>query len=85
MEATNLPHQAPFIQKTFIQKGDVKMKIKEIREIAKTWGVDTRTHRSKLDIIRAIQVSEGYLPCFRTDDNCDNDCLWKDDCTNHKY
>lgn len=61
------------------------MKIQEIREIAKARGVDIRTRSSKQDIIRTIQVSEGNSPCFRTDDSCDNDCLWKEDCTNHKH
>ena len=60
------------------------MIIQEIRELAMTSGVDTRTYRSKQDMIRAIQVSEGNSPCFQTDETCYNDCLWKEDCTNHK-
>jgi hypothetical protein len=58
------------------------MKIQEIRQIAKTWGVDAAVVRSKQDIIRNIQINEGYEPCFRTKDTCENDCLWKKDCTN---
>jgi hypothetical protein len=38
------------------------MKIHEIRVIAKTWGVDASVGRSKQDIIRDIQVSEGNSP-----------------------
>ncbi len=56
------------------------MKIQEIRKIAKPWGVDVRIGRSKQDIIRDIQIREGYSPCFRTKENCDSDCLWKTDC-----
>ena len=44
------------------------MKIQEIREIARQWGVNARIGRSKQDIIRDIQIREGYSPCFRTKD-----------------
>ena len=60
------------------------MKLQEIRQIAKTWGVDAGVRRTKQDIIRDIQISEGYDPCFRTKDACENECLWKKDCTNHR-
>ncbi|MCX5844971.1 MAG: hypothetical protein NTW12_01225 [Deltaproteobacteria bacterium] len=60
------------------------MKIQEIREIAKSWGVDTKVSRSKQDIIRDIQIIEGNSPCFRTIETCGNNCLWKKDCTNGK-
>ena len=56
------------------------MKMQEIRKIAKNWDVDTKVIRSKQDIIRDIQISEGNAPCFRTREECENDCLWKDDC-----
>ncbi|HBH87555.1 MAG TPA: SAP domain-containing protein [Syntrophaceae bacterium] len=58
------------------------MRLQEVREIAKTWGVNTGARRTKQDIIRDIQVHEGYEPCFRTKDSCESDCLWKKDCTN---
>jgi hypothetical protein len=67
-----------------IKKGGSCMKIQEIHKIAKMWGVDTKAGRSKQDIIRDIQVSEGHSPCFHTKDTCDQDCLWKKDCIN-KY
>jgi hypothetical protein len=60
------------------------MKLQEIRQIAKTWGVDAGVRRTKQDMIRDIQIIEGYEPCFRTKDTCDNECLWKKDCTNHR-
>jgi len=60
------------------------MKLQEIREIASTWGVDVKVGRSKQDIIRDIQITEGYSPCFRTKESCEEDCLWKKDCTNKK-
>ncbi|MCX5855509.1 MAG: SAP domain-containing protein [Deltaproteobacteria bacterium] len=61
------------------------MKLQEIRKIAEAWGVDARKGRIKQDIIRDIQKAEGYSPCFRTKDTCDeNDCLWKKECTSNK-
>ena len=60
------------------------MKLQEIRVIAKSWGVDAGTSRTKQDIIRDIQIREGYSPCYRTKETCENDCLWKKDCTNDK-
>ncbi|MFH1081170.1 MAG: SAP domain-containing protein [Pseudomonadota bacterium] len=59
------------------------MKIQQIREIARPWGVDVRIGRSKQDIIRDIQIREGYSPCFGTKEICDYDCLWKTDCLNN--
>ncbi len=56
------------------------MKIQEIRKIAKLWGIDTRVGRSKLEIIRDIQIKEGNDPCFKTKETCESDCLWKSDC-----
>ena len=56
------------------------MKMRDIREIAKGWGVNIKVGRSKQDIIRDIQIREGYSPCFRTKEICENDCIWKDDC-----
>jgi len=56
------------------------MKIQEVRVIAKQWMVDARIGRSKQDIIRDIQIKEGYSPCFKTKSECDEDCLWKNDC-----
>ncbi|MDO9573826.1 MAG: hypothetical protein Q7I94_02435 [Candidatus Contubernalis sp.] len=57
------------------------MKIKEIRGIARNMNVDARVGRSKQDIIRDIQIQEGYTPCFRTVETCEeNLCLWRGDC-----
>jgi len=71
--------------KVIIHKGGIAiMKIQEIREIAKTWGVNARIGRSKKDIIREIQVKEGYSPCFKTRETCESDCMWKADCLGKK-
>ena len=56
------------------------MKMQQIRGIARAWGIDVRVGRSKLDIIRDIQVKEGYSPCYGTKLECEYDCLWKPDC-----
>jgi hypothetical protein len=60
------------------------MKMQEVRSIAKQWDVDIRVGRSKQDIIRDIQVKEGYSPCYRTKTECESDCLWKGDCLSRK-
>jgi hypothetical protein len=62
------------------QLGDISMKMQEIRPIAKKWGVNSKVGRSKQDMIRDIQIMEGYSPCYHTKDECENDCLWKADC-----
>jgi hypothetical protein len=56
------------------------MKMQEVRAIAQKWGVDIRIGRTKQAIIRDIQVKEGYSPCYRTKDACEENCLWKPDC-----
>lgn len=56
------------------------MKMQEIREIARQWDVNARIGRSKLEVIREIQIREGFSPCFRTKETCEQDCLWKSDC-----
>ncbi|MBN1829444.1 MAG: SAP domain-containing protein [Deltaproteobacteria bacterium] len=57
------------------------MKIQEIRKIAKQWNVDARIGRDKADVIRDIQMREGYTPCFGTKAECDEYvCLWREDC-----
>jgi hypothetical protein len=58
------------------------MKMQEVRQIAKKWGVDIKVGRSKQDIIRDIQIKEGYSSCYRTKEECEEDCLWKTDCLN---
>jgi hypothetical protein len=60
------------------------MKMQEIREIARQWNVNARIGRSKQEIIREIQVREGYSACFRTREVCESDCLWRDDCLSGK-
>jgi hypothetical protein len=59
------------------------MKMHEIRQLARPWGVDIRVGRSKQDIIRDIQIREGYSPCYGTKEACEYDCLWKSDCLNN--
>ena len=57
------------------------MKMQEIKKIAKNWNVDTRIGRSKAEVIRDIQIREGFTPCYGTKESCDeNKCLWRDDC-----
>ena len=60
------------------------MKMQDVRKIAETWGVDASVTRSKGDIIRDIQIREGYSPCFESKKACDSICLWKADCLRKK-
>jgi len=58
------------------------MKMDEIRKKAQKMGIDVRGKRKKADLIRAIQVQEGNLPCFDSGfDACDQvRCCWREDC-----
>jgi hypothetical protein len=56
------------------------MKIQDVRVIARQWGVNAKIGRSKQDIIRDIQIKEGFTPCFKSKTECDEVCLWKPDC-----
>jgi len=67
------------LDKLSIKRRYGPMRIQEIRKIAKQWGIDT-TARNKQELILQIQSSEGNDPCFQTRQECENDCLWKEDC-----
>jgi hypothetical protein len=57
------------------------MKMHEVIEIAKRWGIPFKVGVSKEKLIQAIQVKEGYQPCFRQQSVCDEKgCLWIADC-----
>lgn len=58
------------------------MKIQQIREIARQYGV-VSGRQDKIELIRAIQRTEGNFDCFATARGgvCDRyDCLWRADC-----
>ena len=58
------------------------MKINDIKEIAKRHNIKT-TKANKVDLIRAIQLSEGNQDCFGNNGSgeCGQEqCLWKEDC-----
>lgn len=57
------------------------MKMNEILTIAKNRGIPFKFGLSKEKLIHAIQINEGYDPCFRRKAGCDEEnCLWMDDC-----
>jgi hypothetical protein len=57
------------------------MKMPEIVEIAKKWGIPFKVGLSKAELIWAIQKKEGYTACFQRNSSCTGEgCLWKDDC-----
>jgi hypothetical protein len=57
------------------------MKMQDIKKIAENWNVSTRLGRTKAEVIRDIQVREGFTPCYGITKKCgQTDCLWKKDC-----
>jgi len=58
------------------------MKLQEVKRIAKKMGLDT-AKLTKDELIRAIQVEEGNVPCFGVGKaaECGQPvCLWREDC-----
>ena len=64
------------------KKGDKAMKMNEIREKAKAFGIKVMATTKKADLIRQIQKVEGNYDCFGTaKDNCDQlECCFREDC-----
>jgi len=61
------------------------MKMKEIIVIAKNLDIPFKIGMSKDKLIHAIQIKEGYQPCFRREIVCEEkNCLWMDDCISVK-
>ena len=57
------------------------MNMKEIKKIARKIDI-TPGKMNKLELIRSIQVQEGYSPCYQSDQPfCDQyECCWRNDC-----
>lgn len=58
------------------------MNLKDIQSVAKKMGI-TKKNLKKVQLIRAIQSTEGNIPCFATNrvNVCgENNCLWLKDC-----
>lgn len=58
------------------------MKIMEIRDIAKSYGI-TPENIFKTELIKTIQLKEGNFDCYGTayDGICDQvGCRWREDC-----
>lgn len=58
------------------------MNLKEIQSYAKKMGI-TKKDLKKVEMIRAIQIAEGNIPCFATNrvNVCgESNCLWLKDC-----
>lgn len=58
------------------------MKIQQIRESARSFGIDAGS-LDKTHLIRLIQLNEGNFDCFATASEgiCDqSECAWRDDC-----
>ncbi len=59
-----------------------KVKINEVRKLAKEHSIKGVVGKKKADIIREIQLAEGNFDCFGSAGyECDQlDCLWREDC-----
>lgn len=58
------------------------MNMQDIRNIAKEFGLKTGK-KTKIDLVRTIQLTEGNFDCFATASagECDQTgCLWRKDC-----
>lgn len=58
------------------------MNMQEIKALAKKRGVKSGTLK-KVELVQALQISEGNVPCFGTGKSADcgqSECLWKADC-----
>jgi hypothetical protein len=58
------------------------MKLQEIKKVAKKKGLDT-AQVTKDELIRAIQLGEGNVPCFgigKATECGQSTCLWREDC-----
>lgn len=57
------------------------MKMQDVRKIAKSKGINS-FGKSKVALIREIQLAEGNFDCFKTADSyCDQDlCSFRTDC-----
>ena len=57
------------------------MKMQDIRQMAKKLGINS-FGKTKTDLIREIQRTEGYFDCYRTAvDDCDQqECLFRPSC-----
>ncbi len=58
------------------------MNMQEIRVLAKNHGIKS-SRMSKVNLIKAIQLTEGNFSCFASaiNDECDQQqCLWREDC-----
>lgn len=61
------------------------MKIQEVRNIAKKMNINTSSSRTKQDLIRDIQITEGNSPCYKAITDCGiMNCLWRSDCLSKK-
>ena len=56
------------------------MKLVDVRTKAKLVGI-TNPPADRTGLIREIQRYEGFAPCFRTKNKCDQmKCSWRDEC-----
>lgn len=59
------------------------MKMTDVQNKAKQLGIKIKKVK-KADLIRRIQIEEGNMPCFQTENSScgQEDCCWRKDCLN---
>jgi hypothetical protein len=62
------------------------MKMEEVKRKVTEMGLKLTPGMNKSEMIRAIQVAEGNMPCFRgCAESCTQvSCCWRDDCMPEK-
>ncbi|MBN2036883.1 MAG: hypothetical protein JW768_09100 [Chitinispirillaceae bacterium] len=56
------------------------IKLADVRSKAKQLGI-MEPASNRTDLIRQIQTYEGYSPCFKTKNKCDEmKCSWRNEC-----
>ncbi|MCU0609330.1 MAG: hypothetical protein MUF22_06150 [Chitinispirillaceae bacterium] len=56
------------------------MKLPDVRAKAKAVGI-TEPATDRTELIRQIQAYEGFAPCFKSKDSCDQpECCWYKEC-----
>ena len=68
--------------KIWTSKKERTMKMQQVREKAKEFGLKPGKIKRKADLIRAIQIEEGNTSCFQAEvsDCKETDCCWRNDC-----
>jgi hypothetical protein len=58
----------------------IMMKLMDVKSKAKQMGI-INPSSDRMQLVRQIQTAEGFFPCFKTKDSCDQlECCWRNEC-----